>query len=134
MVISPDRKDFSTIFNILGRLILGLAFFMLIPLIVSVMHKEISPFFDFFISFLITTSLGLFLLIIFPLRKEVSWVHAFFTVSSGWMAFSLLGAIPLYLSSHFVSFVDAWFEAMSGFSTTGLVLIQDLDHLSLSHI
>ncbi|UCC95190.1 MAG: TrkH family potassium uptake protein [Candidatus Omnitrophota bacterium] len=133
MVISPDKRDFSTIFNILGRLLLGLAGFMLIPLFVAIVRKEISPFFDFFIGFLITTSAGLVLCIFFPLRKEVSWVHAFFTVSCGWIVFSLLGAIPLYLSSHFSTFVDAWFEAMSGFATTGLILVQDLDHLSFAH-
>ncbi|MBU1524365.1 MAG: TrkH family potassium uptake protein [Candidatus Omnitrophica bacterium] len=133
MIISPDRKDVSTIFNILGRLILGLGAFMLAPPVVALLRGEVSPFFDFFISLLIIASLGFSLLIFFPLKKEVSWIHAFFTVSAGWLVFSLLGAIPLYLSSHFLSFVDAWFEAMSGFSTTGLTLIQDLDHLSFSH-
>ncbi|MCK4519757.1 MAG: TrkH family potassium uptake protein [Candidatus Omnitrophica bacterium] len=133
MIISPDRRDFSTIFNILGRLILGLSFFMLIPLLVALIRSEFSPFFDFLIGFTFSASLGLLLLIIFPIKKEIGWIHAFFTVSLGWLVFSLLGAIPLYLSSHFFSFIDAWFEAMSGFSTTGLTLIQDLDHLSSSH-
>lgn len=133
MIISPDRKDFSTILNILGRLLLGLSAFMIIPLIVAVIKSEMSPFFDFAIGFLITASLAFLLLTLFPLKKEVSWIHAFFTVSFGWLIFSLLGAIPLYLSSHFLSFVDAWFEAMSGFATTGLILINDLDHLSFAH-
>ena len=133
MIISPDRKDFSTIFNILGRLVLGLSAFMLIPLAVAFLRKEISPFFDFIITFLLTTSIGFLLLVLFPIRKEVSWVHAFFSVSAGLLIFSLLGAIPLWFSRHFLSFLDAWFEAMSGFATTGLILIQDLDHLSFAH-
>ncbi|UCD15337.1 MAG: TrkH family potassium uptake protein [Candidatus Omnitrophota bacterium] len=133
MIISPNRSDFSTILNILGRLILGLSAFMLIPLAVAIIRKETSPFFDFFISFLIAASIGFILLILFPLKKEVGWIHAFFAVSMGWLVSSLLGAIPLFLSGHFISFVDAWFEAMSGFATTGLILIQDLDHLSFSH-
>ncbi|MFH1519823.1 MAG: TrkH family potassium uptake protein [Candidatus Omnitrophota bacterium] len=133
MIISPDRRDFSTIFNILGRLILGLSLFMLIPLLVALVKGEFSPLLDFIIGSTFTASLGLLLLIAFPVKKEVGWIHAFFTVSLGWLVFSLLGAIPLYLSSHFASFVDAWFEAMSGFATTGLTLIQDLDHLSLAH-
>jgi trk system potassium uptake protein TrkH len=45
----------------------------------------------------------------------------------------LLGAIPLYLSGHWQSYLDSCFEAMSGFATTGLVLVQDLDHLSYTH-
>jgi len=133
MIISPDRRDFSTILNILGRLILGLSLFMLIPIIVALIKGEQAPFFDFLIGFTFSAILGMFLTLVFPIKKEVSWVHAFFTVSLGWLVFSLLGAIPLYLSAHFSSFVDAWFESMSGFSTTGLTLIRDLDHLSISH-
>lgn len=132
MIISPDKKDFSTICHILGRLLLGLSFFMLIPLVVALLRAEISAIFDFTISFCFTTAVG-FLLILFPLKKEISWVHAFFSVSLGWLLFSFFGSIPLYLSSHFISFLDAWFESMSGFTTTGLVLIQDLDHLSFAH-
>ena len=133
MIISPDRRDFSTILNILGKLILGLSFFMLIPIVVALTKGEQSPLFDFLIGFTFSAILGMSLILIFPIKKEVSWVHAFFTVSLGWLAFSLLGAIPLYLSEHFASFIDAWFESMSGFSTTGLTLVRDLDHLSLSH-
>jgi len=133
MIISPDRKDFSLILNMLGRLILGLSFFMLIPIAVAIIKNEAEPFYDFLIGFSVSASLGFLLLTIFSAKKEVGWVHAFFTVSFGWLVFSLLGAIPLYLSRHFAAFIDAWFEAMSGFATTGLVLIQDLDHLSFSH-
>ncbi len=133
MIISPDRKDFFTVFNILGRLILGLSAFMLIPLLVAFLRKEVSPFFDFLISFSLSASLGFLLITLFSADKEIGWLHAFFTVSAGWLVFSLLGAIPLYLSTHFSSFLDSWFEAMSGFATTGLILIQDLDHLSFSH-
>ncbi len=133
MIISPDKKDFFSIFNILGRLIIGMAFFMLIPLVTAFIRGEISPFFDFLIGFSISITMGTLLMIIFPMQDEVGWIHSFFTVSLGWLAFSLLGAVPLYLSSHFLSFVDAWFDAMSGFSTTGLTLIQDLDHLSYAH-
>jgi len=133
MIISPTKKDLSTILNLLGRLILGLSFFMLVPFLVALFMNEQSPFLDFLIGFSVSGSLAFFLLFFFPIKKEVSWIHAFFTVSLGWLAFSLLGAIPLFLSSHFGSFLDAWFEAMSGFATTGLILIQDLDHLSFSH-
>jgi trk system potassium uptake protein len=133
MIISPTKKDLSTILNLLGRLILGLSFFMLIPLLVALAMDEASPLFDFIIGATVSGALGLFLLILFPIKKEISWVHTFFTVSLGWLFFSLLGAIPLVLSGHFGSFLDAWFETMSGFATTGLVLVQDLDHMSFAH-
>jgi trk system potassium uptake protein TrkH len=54
-------------------------------------------------------------------------------VSLSWLVAMLLGALPLYLSGHWKSYLDACFDAMSGFATTGLVLVQDLDHLSHTH-
>ena len=54
-------------------------------------------------------------------------------VGLSWLAAMFLGAIPLFLSGHWGSYLDACFDAMSGFATTGLVLVQDLDHLALSH-
>jgi trk system potassium uptake protein TrkH len=54
-------------------------------------------------------------------------------VSLSWLAATFLGAVPLYLSGHWNSYLDACFEAMSGFATTGLALVQNLDSLSYSH-
>jgi len=132
MIISPDKDDFLTIFHILGRIVLGLACFFLIPLFSAGIFKEFAPFYDFLLSFLISASLGFLMILVFPYKKEVGWVHSFFIVSLSWIFASLLGALPLYFSSHWNSFLDAWFEAMSGFATTGLSLVNDLEHLSLS--
>ena len=54
-------------------------------------------------------------------------------ISLAWLVAMVLGAIPLYLSGHYKSFLDTCFETMSGFTTTGLTLAQDLDHLSYTH-
>ncbi|MBN2484308.1 MAG: TrkH family potassium uptake protein [Candidatus Omnitrophica bacterium] len=133
MVISPDRKDFFAVFHIIGRLSLFLSLCMVIPLGVAFFFKESSPFYDYLIGILVTASVGFLLSIVFPLKKEVGWQHSFFIVSLGWLVASLLGAVPFFLSHHWLSFLDAWFESMSGFATTGLVLVQDLDHLAHSH-
>ncbi len=132
MIISPDREDFSTILHVLGRIIVGLGLFFLIPIIVAIVAREINPLFDFLITFFLSLSLGMTMILIFPYRKELRWIHSFFIVSLSWVVASLIGALPLYLSSHWRSFLDAWFEAMSGFATTGLTLVVDLDHLSFS--
>ena len=57
---------------------------------------------------------------------------AFLVVSLSWLVASLFGAVPLWLSGHFGSFLDAFFEAMSGFATTGLSLVKDIDHMSFA--
>ena len=133
MTISPDKRDFFTIVHILGKVILGLSVCMLIPLAVALFFGEMGPFFDFAVSILLSVSIGIILIILFPLEKDINWIHTFFIVSMGWIAASLLGAVPLYLSHHYGCFLDAWFEAMSGFATTGLTLVKDLDHLSYAH-
>ncbi len=133
MTISPDRDDFSTIFHVLGRIIVGLSLCLVLPFLIAIFYKEVSAFYDFSLAISFSAILGISLMMIFPLKKEISRIHTFFIVSLGWLIASLLGAVPLYLSSHYLGFLDAWFEAMSGFATTGLTLVRDLDHLSFSH-
>jgi trk system potassium uptake protein TrkH len=60
----------------------------------------------------------------------MSWMHGMVVVSLGWLVCMALGAVPLFLSGHWLSYLDACFESMSGLATTGLTLAQDLDHLS----
>ena len=47
-----------------------------------------------------------------------------------WLVLAFFGALPLYLSGHYVNYLDALFEAVSGFTTTGASVVVDLDHLS----
>jgi trk system potassium uptake protein TrkH len=60
----------------------------------------------------------------------MAWGHGLVVVSFSWLMATILGAIPHYLSGHFGSYLDAMFDVMSGYTTTGLYLIQDLDHVS----
>ncbi len=53
-------------------------------------------------------------------------------VAVTWIVVPMVGAIPFWLSGHYGGPLDAYFDAMSGLSTTGLALVQDLDHLAPS--
>jgi trk system potassium uptake protein TrkH len=81
----------------------------------------------------ITLVFGLILTKLCFTEDDLSWMQGMIVVSLSWVVATLLGAIPLYLSGHWGSYLDACFDAMSGFATTGLTLVQDLDHLSLTH-
>jgi trk system potassium uptake protein TrkH len=50
-------------------------------------------------------------------------------VALSWLVVAFLGAVPLFLSGHYASFLDAYFDAMSGFATAGLAVVGDLDHV-----
>lgn len=55
--------------------------------------------------------------------------RAFFVVVLSWVAICLLGAVPLYACGHFPSFLDAFFESVSGFTTTGATVLSDIEAL-----
>ncbi|MCX5694346.1 MAG: TrkH family potassium uptake protein [Candidatus Omnitrophica bacterium] len=106
---------------------------MVIPILVAWCFKEINPALDFIVGIEISALLGLILIKICQTDKDLNWMQGMIVVSLSWVVAMILGAIPLYLSGHWKSFLDACFDAMSGFATTGLSLVQDLDHLSYAH-
>lgn len=118
-----------------GCIIIGIAILMFIPLITSLILSEWNPVFDFLISIAITTVMGLSLILVGRKTREnktyVQWKHGFVVASLSWIILMVLSAVPYYLSGHSSSFLDSCFDVMSGFTTTGLVLTQDLDHISL---
>ena len=114
-------------------MILGLGLLMLLPLLVGLYFSETAAVLDFVISASLCVIVGYLLIIFCFTRKELTWKHGMVVVSLSWLLAMFFGAIPLYLSKHWGSYLDACFDAMSGFATTGLSLVQDLDHLSLAH-
>lgn len=65
-------------------------------------------------------------------NQPLSWTRAVVAATLTWVTGSLVAAVPLYLSRHYGSYLDAVFEAMSGLTTTGLTMVQDLDHLPVA--
>ncbi len=133
MILKTHLEDLKIIGFYLGKIILGLAMTMAIPLLAAFFFQEANPFLDFFIGIEISVVAGLLLIKTCQTDKDLNWMQGMIVVSLSWVVVMLLGAVPLYLSGHWKSFLDACFEAMSGFATTGLSLVQDLDHLSYAH-
>lgn len=132
--IIKSFDDFKIINFYVGYVIMATASLMFIPIFVSLIFKEWSTFFDFIISINIAISLGVFLMFTGKSKIDkvkVQWKHGLIIASSSWLILTLLCAVPYALSGKTVSFLDAIFDVMSGFTTTGLALTQDLDHLSL---
>lgn len=133
MIRKPNTEDVKGIGYYLGKIIVGLGLTMAIPIIIGVVFEEINPALDFIFSMGITLILGLILIKLCYTEKDLNWMQGMIIASLSWLVATILGALPLYLSGHWKSFLDACFEAMSGFATTGLTLVQDLDHLSYAH-
>lgn len=133
MILRPNIEDIKSIGYYLGKIIIGLGLTMLAPVMIGLGFGEINPVFDFLIAAEIALTFGLILTKLCRTEKELSWMQGMIIVSLSWLVATVLGAIPLFLSGHWNSFLDACFDAMSGFATTGLILVQNLDHLSYTH-
>ncbi|MGE5197054.1 MAG: TrkH family potassium uptake protein [Deltaproteobacteria bacterium] len=133
MILAPRIDDIKGIGYYLGRVIIGLGLTMLIPICLALALGEINPALDFLIGITAALILGFLLQRICFTEKDLTWMQGMIIVSLSWVVAMLLGAVPLYLSGHWKSFLDACFDSMSGFATTGLTLAQNLDHLSYAH-
>lgn len=132
MILRPQSQDLRIIAYFLGKIILAFGMTMALPFAVAFLFGERVPAFDFLIGLMLSVCAGFALIEIAgpPVKIEMRWMHGMVVVSLSWIVCMFLGAVPLYLSGHWKSYLDACFEAMSGLATTGLVLVQDLDHLS----
>ncbi|MFA5090271.1 MAG: TrkH family potassium uptake protein [Candidatus Omnitrophota bacterium] len=133
MILRPCLDDIKNIGYYLGKIIIGVGLTMLVPAILGFSLGEINPALDFLAGLEISLIFGFLLTKLCFTEKDTNWMQGMIVVSLSWLAVMFLGAIPLYLSGHFKSYLDACFDTMSGFATTGLSLIQDLDHLSYAH-
>jgi len=133
MILKPQLKDIKHIGYYLGKITIGVGLTMFVPFIIGLIFRETGPALDFLMSAEIALLCGLILTWVCKSDQDLNWMQSMVTVALSWLAAMALNAIPLYLSGHYKSFLDSCFETMSGLTTTGLTLVQDLDHLSYAH-
>ena len=130
MLIRPRGSDIRIILENVGKVIMGLGVAMLVPLILSLSLSEWKTALDFAVGILACFIFWAITSITCRTEEKPSWMVGMTTVGLSWLVAMVFAAIPLYLSGHFGSFLDACFDSMSGLATTGLAVIQDLDHLA----
>jgi trk system potassium uptake protein TrkH len=130
MIIQPRFADVKIIGLYCGKIIIGVGLLMIIPLIVSLAFGEWNPAVDFLIGIAVCLAFGLAMEVLCQTTRDLTWAHGLVVASFSWILATAIGAIPHWLSGHFGSFIDAMFDIMSGLTTTGLFLLQDLDHIS----
>ncbi len=132
MLIRPVARDFEIIGYYLGRVFLVVAAASLLPLGWAILGREWGPASSFVLMIGVFAVLGMTMLRLSGREQRLDWAHGMVVVAVTWLAVPAIGSIPFLLSGHFGGVLDAYFDAMSGLSTTGLALIQDLDHLAPS--
>ncbi len=122
---------FGTVLNLLGKLILALSLVLLTPIPFSLFFQD-GMSLVFGLSSAIGLACGLLLLLPFHPRHDLGAKDGFAIVVLSWLALALLGALPYRLSGLMPSFIDCFFESMSGFTTTGSTILAEVEILPKS--
>jgi len=121
-------SNYKTVFFTLGILQIILGIFMLIPIFVQFFFKEIDS--SFFGASIITIIFGtLFFLSNLDHDKKLSLQQAFLLTALSWLSIAIFGSLPLIFSEVNFSFTNAFFESMSGITTTGSTIIANLEEM-----
>jgi len=122
-------RDFRSVFNIIGLLLCIEALAMLIPLIVDILYRNSDWQIFFFTSF-ITFFIGLVLYFSFRHKKnKIKVREAFFLTIISWLLIAVFASLPFVYSSSNLNYSNAFFESISGITTTGATVISNLDDL-----
>ena len=116
----------KTVFFLIGILLIVLGFSMLVPYIMQILYEENSH--SFVASSFVTIFIGV-LFILANLEKEfkLSLRQTFLFSTLAWLMVAVFGSLPFILSPKEFTFSEAFFESMSGITTTGATIINDLD-------
>jgi len=132
MLIRPEREDLRIVAFALGRISTVVAVASLLPLVWAILGREWHPFASFLLMIGLFAFLGQLGMRYRPSNERLDWSHGMVVVALTWLAVPAIGSIPFMFSGHYGGPVDAIFDAMSGLTTTGLALVQDLDHMAPS--
>ncbi len=120
-------SNYKTVFFTLGILQIVLGVSMFVPIIVQFIYSEIDS--SFFGASIVTIVFGtLFFLANIDHDRKVNLQQAFLLTALSWLSVAVFGSLPFVFSSMEMSITDAFFESMSGITTTGSTIMSDLEN------
>ena len=113
--------NIKLVLKTISILLLIISFFLLIPGFIALYYNEMKAFYSFISTIVGTIIIASLVLILLRNMKNrtMSTRDGFLFVTLSWIAASLVGALPFFISGSIPTFTDAFFETMSGFTTTG---------------
>lgn len=122
--------NYQIVFYMIGRILQIEAALLTLPILTSVIYRE-KCFFALLISAFIALSAGFLLTKLFKKKDSMIYVKEGMTiVALAWILMSVVGALPFVISGEIPSFFDAFFETVSGFTTTGASILTDVESMS----
>ena len=126
--------NFKMIKYTLGWLLLFESVFLLIPLITAIFFAEWRMVTAFLLSSLISAAIGALAMVRRPINRVLYSRDGFALVAISWITLSIFGSLPFVFSGITSNYIDALFETVSGFTTTGASIFSDIEALPASVI
>lgn len=125
--------DYKKLGNILGKIMIFEGILMIAPLAVSLIYRESTiHILAFAVPIVCLCFVGFLLQIPKPQRKHLYQKEGFALTALAWIMMTLFGAVPFVINGEIPNYIDACFEIMSGFTTTGSSVITDITAISHS--
>ena len=121
--------NYRMIRNILGWLLIFECGFMLVPAVTAIVYGEFSQLWAFLATMALCGLIGGLFVLKKPKNSVLYAKDGFVIVSLSWITLSLFGCLPFVISGTIPNFVDALFETVSGFSTTGASILTEVESL-----
>ena len=122
--------DIIAVAHYLGVLVTMFSVAMVVPLVTAVLFTEWEAIFRYLLGIGIALCIGTLLRMMRLDPGKMTHQQALAVTGFAWIILAVVASIPLFLSGHYNSYMDALFEGVSGLTTTGASLVMDLDHLS----
>ena len=122
----------KAVFYNVGKALLVNALFMLVSVVISVVDGYDDAFVPLVISFMLTAIVGAFPFIFVGKVRDYSLRDGFVTIILSWILSFLFGALPYLLYGGEFNVINAWFESVSGYTTTGSTILTDIEALPRS--
>ena len=122
--------NYKLIANYIGNILRIEGLFMIPALLVSLYHNEFKCVLAFGISIAALLVIGQLMHMIKPKKRNIFVREGFAIVSLSWLAISLFGALPFFISREIPNFIDCFFETVSGLTTTGSSILSNVEALS----
>lgn len=132
MLFRPDRRDFTLIGFYTGKVLFGVGLAMLVPALMAGVLGERNELYAFLLAAALAITVGRATELLLFTRDPLSTSHGLAAVALSWLLAPVFAGLPLLLSGHYGSYLDVYFESMSGFATIGQTLVNDVDHLARS--
>lgn len=133
MWVKMRYTDLQVVAHYIGLFVFGIGIAMLIPLITALLLQEWGPALDYVLGIGVALLVGALLRLTLRHEPRVTRSQALVVTALGWLTVSLVAAVPLSVSGNYGSYLDALFDSVSGFTTSGLTVVSDLDHMAYSH-